>query len=379
MNATQQQHTARKKVVAFWGAGVFPDDHGSKGIPVFADMLKALSTRYELILYSHLRVKKEFLSGIEVRQPPAWCGRRLGYFFLLTAFIFDHIKRRISILHAHSSHPDPLVVTLLGIIFRFRTIVGLNAGEFVYLDDIEFGDLKSRKGKINRWVVNHCDRVTAVSFFQADKIKQYMRNPGNLRVIYRGVLSERFAYQEREIGLPLKIIQVAYHHPVKDQLTLLNAFERLLREVPAHLHIVGPDFWNDTVKNEISERQLQAHVTIHGSKPHAVVSTILGDADMMVHTARYDALAVSVIEAMSCGVLCIGTRVGILSDLDGECCIAVDPGDAAALVEKIMQMVNDPLKALTLRRNARRWVTQHDLNCMVDAYVSLYEELIHGN
>ena len=125
--------------------------------------------------------------------------------------------------------------------------------------------------------------------------------------------------------------------------------------------------------------QLQAHVTIHGPKPHTVISSMLASADMMVHTARFDALAVSVIEAMSCGVLSVGTRVGILSDLDGECCLAVDPGDAEALVEKFIQIVNDPFKAMNLRRNARLWIEQHDLDCMVDAYVALYEELINGN
>jgi len=373
----RQQHTAKKTAVAFWGAGVFPDHHGSKGVPVFAEMLKELSFRNALTLYTHLRVKKEFLPGIKVRQPPMWCGRRVGYLFLLAFFLFDHIRSRFVILHAHSSHPDPWVVTVLGIIFRIRTIVGFNAGEFVYYDDIHFGDFNSRKGKINLWVVNHCDRVTAISFFHASTIRPYLHHPENLRVIYRGVPSNLFPYQEKKFQTPLRIVHVAYHHPVKDQLTLLQAFERLIKTTPAHLDIVGPDFWNGTVQKTVAQKELQGQVTLHGQKSHAEIAAMLASADVMVHTARYDALAVSVIEAMACGVLSVGTRVGILSDLDEECCIAADPGDAESLAEKIIHLINDSEKVTTLRRNARRWVEAHDLACMVDEYAALYEELIH--
>jgi glycosyltransferase involved in cell wall biosynthesis len=379
MNA-KGKHTEQKPRVAFWGAGIFPDKQGSKGIPVFAKTIEKLSHRYEYVLYSHLQLRKdEVPSLLKVRQPPRWCGRRLAYVFLLVTFMRDHGRKRYAMLHAHSSYPDPTITTLLGIIFRIPVIIGYNAAEFIHLPEIDFGDLKTFKGRLNRWVVNHCDRVVALSFFQAATIRNYMRFPEKLHIIYRGILQTEFPYHQRAMTVPLKLIQVAYHHAVKDQLTLLKAFNIVRQKMPALLQIVGPDFWNGTVKNEIERLKLNDLVTLKDQVPHTEIGALLNGADFMVHTARYDASAVAVIEAMSCGVVVVGTRVGIIADLENECCIAVDPGDADALADKILSMANDQEACLRLRERALDWTRQHDLDSVVESYSHLYEALMHGN
>jgi glycosyltransferase involved in cell wall biosynthesis len=365
-----------RKKIALWGSGIFADHAGSKGIPLFIEILKELSQKHDITIYSHLPLKQiEVSPHLKVKIVPN-LGRRARHLMLLVSFLINHAEAKYTLIQAHSSHPDPLISVWLGKLFNIPVIVGYNAGEFVALPHINFGAFLYRKQKkINCYVADRADAITAVSRFHADTINNYLKYPEKVRVIYRGVDQSKFSFQERSITYPIQFIQVGYLHPVKDQIAMVRAFRIIADKVSCHLHIVGPDFWNNTIQDLVRELNLNDCVTFYGALPHDQIVSIYNKAHIMLHTAQYDAIGASVAEAMACGLLVCGTHVGLMADLAETCCLTVIPGDYEALAKKILVIIDDQERMKQLRHNALDWVSKHNLTWAVSAYEKLYDDL----
>jgi glycosyltransferase involved in cell wall biosynthesis len=379
----REERSPKIKKIALWGAGIFSDQTGSKGIPSLIEILQGLSKSYDITIYSHLPlIPADVPAGIKVRKVPSWSNsnRRLRVFFLVLFFIYDQIVNKYALIQAHSSHPDPLIAVVLGKLFTVPIIVGFNAGEFVELPSIKFGAfLEARQRRINCWVVNHATAVTAVSKFHASTIEKYLKDGTKLKVIYRGVNQSKFSYEKKILTYPVNFIQVAYLHPIKDQVTLLKTFSILSQHIPCHLHIVGPDFLNNKIHQLVKELNLDQSVTFYGAIPHYEISTLYHRAHVMLHTAQYEAIGAVTAEAMSCGVLVCGTHVGLMADLSGECCVTVPPQDYQGLANNVLVLLKNTKEMERLRSNGLKWVDNHNLLWAIKEYEKLYEGLTQRN
>lgn len=94
-------------------------------------------------------------------------------------------------------------------------------------------------------------------------------------------------------------------------------------------------------------------VVFAGNVPHGRVMDILRDSDVFILASRTEGLPRVVIEAMSCGLPCVGTKVGGIPELLNER-VLVAPGKPRELAGKLSEVIgNRTLAAEEAERNLR--------------------------
>ena len=108
------------------------------------------------------------------------------------------------------------------------------------------------------------------------------------------------------------------------------------------------------------------------------VAPYLAASDVFVLPSRFEGLSNALLEAMSCGLPVISTRVGGSKDVihDGVNGLLVDVDKEEELADAMGRVLGDRQLAESLGRNARETVkAKHDISKIADAYIALYRNL----
>jgi glycosyltransferase involved in cell wall biosynthesis len=100
----------------------------------------------------------------------------------------------------------------------------------------------------------------------------------------------------------------------------------------------------------------------------------LDQADLFVMPSLVEGLPRAMIEAMACGLPCIGTKIGGIPELLAEEDM-VPPGDAMALAEKIMQVLSDPAKMQEISERNFRTAQDYHPDHLRDRRNAFYQYL----
>jgi glycosyltransferase involved in cell wall biosynthesis len=148
----------------------------------------------------------------------------------------------------------------------------------------------------------------------------------------------------------------------------------------AHLVLVGSGqectmSCEDDLREFVSRQHLSASVTFAGRVE--CVQDYLKAADCFVFPSETEALGLSLVEAMACGVPAIATRVGGIPTFveEGVTGVLVPPNDEDRLYEAMTAFVDDQTQALAMTGPARLTVeSRFDVDRIVTQYLNLLAE-----
>jgi glycosyltransferase involved in cell wall biosynthesis len=126
---------------------------------------------------------------------------------------------------------------------------------------------------------------------------------------------------------------------------LIEAIGRCRRQnLNVSLSILGDGKFRAQLEGQVQRLRLQEVIRFLGHLPagQAVRAEMLG-ADLFILPSRTEGLPRAMIEAMACGLPCIGSSVGGIPELLPVADL-VPPGDAQALADKIIQVLSDPAR-----------------------------------
>ena len=170
---------------------------------------------------------------------------------------------------------------------------------------------------------------------------------------------------------------VARLDPVKDLMTLLEAFVTVRRRIPsARLVIVGdgPERERLAARAERSDLAGAVHITGYRSD----VRALLPAADVYVSSSISEGVSLTILEAMAAGVPVVATAVGgtpeILEDGGG---LLVPSRDTDQLASAILSLAVDRRRRTDMAAAARRRLeTSFTIDRMVEDYARTYRRLL---
>lgn len=162
---------------------------------------------------------------------------------------------------------------------------------------------------------------------------------------------------------------------------LIDAWALLHVRMPeAQLIVVGDGPLRGIVESRIVQYQLSHVVTLVGEEQN--VGQWYGVTDLFVLPSHYEGLSNSLIEAMSCGLPVVSTRVSGSADILAECDVGdlVDVGDMHGLSEAILQLLRDPIRLLECGARSREYAEQRlAVNKVAAETVKGYRRALHAD
>lgn len=221
------------------------------------------------------------------------------------------------------------------------------------------------KGFVRR-VARGADRVVAISSATAREIRELVDVPVVV-IPYTTTLPPRVAARASAARDGLTLLFVGRLVELKGVAYLIEAAARLRGRVAARLVVVG--IGPDRRRLETLARSLGVAdvVEFRDKVPDAELQQAYATTDVLVLPSILDArgdtegLGVVLLDAMSCGIPVIASRVGGIPDIivDGESGVLVPPADAGALADAIERLARDPAYARRLGEGGRARVQTH--------------------
>ena len=173
------------------------------------------------------------------------------------------------------------------------------------------------------------------------------------------------------------VVSVTRLHPQKDLTTLVTAWSGVVARVPdAQLVVVGEGPARSEVESAVAAAGLERSVQLIGSRPRAADE--LAAADVAVLTSVWEAIPIVLAEALLLGVPVVSTDVGMATDLmgDGTGGTVVPVGDAEAVADGLVSLLEDPDRVEVGRAGQVRAEQVFDPDALVAGVASVYEELV---
>jgi glycosyltransferase involved in cell wall biosynthesis len=206
-----------------------------------------------------------------------------------------------------------------------------------------------------RRTVLRAARILTPSEFSARQIQRaYGIDPEKITVVPNAV-SAVFRPMQREtareqvkarFGIPGPyILMVGDLQPRKNQVGLIAAFERLLRErpeLPHRLVLTGQDSWFAERVHEAARRSpASARIHFTGFVRDEELLSLYGGCDIFVFPSFYEGFGLPIIEAMACGrAVACSNRSATVEVADGAG-ITFDPASTAELTRAMRDLLLD--------------------------------------
>lgn len=311
-----------------------------------------------------------------VEGPPGLRLCRMSH-RLRRALVALGAAHRPQLLHAYLAIPAGLVATRVARQLGIPTIVTLDSGELVGIDDIGYGLQRTwHDRRAVRSTVRRADTITTGTRFMSALLEQcdLGRRP---EVVPIGVDTACFPADRRTPGPPWRLLRVASLNRVKDYPLLLETLVRLRsrHNLDVHLDVVGEDTLGGTVQEAASRLSVTGHVTFHGFQPTDRLRAFYARAHLHVVTSRHEAAGVVTLEAASTGLPTVGTDVGYIADWQPDRAVAVDGRDPDRLAAAIVELLNDTTRRERLAGAARAWTLEHDADWTARQFERLYADV----
>ena len=310
-------------------------------------------------------------------------GREPGLDLRLAQRLGSALRRhRPHVVHAHQYTPFFYAAAS-------RLIASQPSGLIFTEHGRHFPDVVSRRRKLmNRLLfsrlateINACSRFSGRALSEVDGFPAH-----RVEVIENGIAIDRYGLEVEKVALREKlgwsvgsqvVICVARFHPVKDHVTLLEAFRRVKGNHPrAELVLVGDGPERSKLEGLIRSAGLESSVSMPGIRSD--ISDLLAASDVFAMTSLSEAASLTILEAMASRLPVVVTDVGGNPEMvrHGQDGFLVPRGDAAAAAEAIAELLDSRTVSSAMGESARNRVEdRYDLDLTVARHMEVYDRI----
>lgn len=307
------------------------------------------------------------------------------YDIALASKMADVIKDEgLDVLHVHYAIPHAVCAVLA------REMSGQNIGIVTTLHgtDISVLGQDSTLSQAIRYGIDKSDVVTAVSEALKEQTYELIDTAKPIETIYNfvdereyrqldsGNLKEQFGIQADE----KVIIHVSNFRKIKNLPHIVDAFMKIRTNMKAKLLLVGDGPEKHRVMDQVKESPYVKDVLFLGKQEN--LAELYSISDLKLLLSQQESFGLVLLEAMACGVPCIGSAVGGIPEVidHGVDGYLVELGDTDTVAQYAVDLLNDEEKLQNFREAAMRAVNgKFHSTKIVEQYEKLYEKVAEKN
>lgn len=232
--------------------------------------------------------------------------------------------------------------------------------------------------------IEQSDVVTAVSNALVRQTYELLDVQKPIQTVYNFVDERVYCrkdvgYLKKEYGIGENekvIIHVSNFRKVKRVPDVVRAFSLIRKQLPAKLLLVGDGPEMPVVCRLVRELGLQEDVHFLGKQDK--LDELYSISDVMLLLSEKESFGLVLLEAMACGVPCIGTTIGGIPEVieDGETGFLCELGNVEEIAEKAMRILTDPHLHMYMAKQAvqtvyKKFHSREIVEQYEDIYVSL--------
>jgi N-acetyl-alpha-D-glucosaminyl L-malate synthase BshA len=171
------------------------------------------------------------------------------------------------------------------------------------------------------------------------------------------------------------VMHISNFRAVKRVDDAVRAFARMSRELPARLVLIGDGPERGRVQQTADDEGVSDRVTFLGKQES--VAEILSCADLFLLPSATESFGLVALEAMSCGVPVVATRVGGIPEVitEGESGFLVPVGDVDAMAERGLEVLKDKSRWREMSAAARAGAELFSAERVVPMYEQYYAKV----
>lgn len=287
----------------------------------------------------------------------------------------------LDLVHVHYAIPHATSAYLAKKMLEPR---GLRTLTTLHGTDITLVGMMPSFYEITRFSISVSDGITAVSNFLREETVREFKIDRPIQVIHNFVDSEEFKPPaDPNIRRRLAprgenlIMHVSNFRKVKNLPVVLEVFNEVKKEVPSRLILVGDGPEIEATERLAAEMGVADDVVFLGDQQY--VAEILPAADVFLLPSEHESFGLAALEAMSCAVPVVGSRVGGLHEVicDGETGHLCDPHDVRCMARLVVTLLSSDERRRTMGDKAReRAIVEFGRERIVGHYLDVYRRLL---
>jgi N-acetyl-alpha-D-glucosaminyl L-malate synthase BshA len=237
---------------------------------------------------------------------------------------------------------------------------------------------------ITAFSIQQSDGLTAVSeFLRQETVEHFDVPPERIKVIpnfvdlneYKRDVHPCHRSRLSEEGEKI-VMHISNFRPVKRVDDAVRVFARINTRVPARLVLIGDGPERGRVLQTAEEEGVGDRVLFLGKQES--VAEILACADLFLLPSATESFGLVALEAMSCGVPIIATRVGGLPEVvpEGKAGFLAEVGDVDTMAEHGIRILKDAEEWRSMSGAARRAAECFSTDHVVPMYENYYKQVV---
>jgi len=235
-----------------------------------------------------------------------------------------------------------------------------------------------------KFSIEKSDGVTAVSRFLKEKTITNYSIESDIRVIPNFVDTDFFKPESngefRKAIAPNGekiLVHTSNFRPVKRVPDTIKIFEKVQKEIPSKLILVGDG--PDRSECERLSRQLDLCDKVKFLGKQDGLVEILSSSDLFLIPSQSESFGLAALEAMACGLPVVSSSVGGLPELvkHNETGFIAEIGDVDRMAKYALELLSNNKKYKLFSENSRqRAVNKFDKSIVVPLYEEYYEQIL---
>jgi N-acetyl-alpha-D-glucosaminyl L-malate synthase BshA len=271
-------------------------------------------------------------------------------------------REELDLLHVHYAVPHAVCAVLAKQMAKrdIKIVTTLHGTDVTVLGyDPSMSDLI-------KFGIEQSDAVTAVSESLVAQTHEMLEPNQHITPIYNFV-DERIYHRTDATSLKSAygispeekvIIHTSNFRAVKRVPDVIRAFDKIQKHVPSKLLLVGDGPELTVVNRLVKEKGLKDQVLFLGKQDK--LEDLYSMSDLKLLLSEKESFGLVLLEAMACGVPCIGTKIGGIPEVinDGENGFLCELGDVDMVSDKAISLLTDSTLHEKMTLNAMKRVRE---------------------